>query len=154
MKLLKKERALKQESLGLEESRIKNIFPNLKHRFLKLGKEIHYSGIYTNFWLWNIIFANLAISLILFTLINRNYHLLPDKIGLNIDTLKGYDYIISKEVIYPPILIHIIISALTIIFVFRQGKKSNHLLIILLLNIFVLAFFEIKGITFLIDYFK
>jgi hypothetical protein len=154
MKLLKREKGVREESLGLEENRIKNLIPTLKHNVLKFGREIHYSGVYTNLWLWNVIFSNAAISTILYVIVHKNYNLIPSKIGLNLDTVKGYDYIVSKQILYAPIAVHIVISILTFIFVFRQGKKSNHLLILLLLNVFVLSFFEVKGVSYLVEYFK
>ncbi len=149
-----KKNKTEQTSLGFEEeSRFKTLKSSLLRKFKRLNKEAKYSGIYNNFWLWNVVFLNLAIAFILGILIFTNYSRLPQAVGITLDNIRRYDSIIDKEFLYGIVIFHVLVAFITLLFGIKAQKKLNHLIIAAFFNFAVLGFYEFFAIRDLIYYF-
>lgn len=149
-----KSEAYKQVPLGLDgDSKIKTIEAKFKSSLKKSLKKIRYSGIYSNFWLWNVIFLNLSIAIIFLSLILKYYTKLPEEIGITTGNITRYDTIIDKQLLYFPIFLHILIAVITLIFGIKTQKKLNNIFVIAFFNLFVLSIFEFLGMKNVIGYF-
>jgi hypothetical protein len=150
----KKKSPNQETPLGFEEeSKIKQLISGFKRKFKRLNKEAKYSGVYNNFWLWNTIFLNLAIAIILWAVIRTSYDALPQNIGVNIDNIRRYETVIDKSYIFSIVIVHVVFAFLFFAFGLKAQKRLNHLIIAAFFNFLVLGVFEFIGLRGYISYF-
>lgn len=154
LKLKVKKEEYKELPLGLEEKKdYFSLLKSFRKKFIYLNKEVKYSGIYKNFWLWNIVFLNFLSALIFAYLIHKNFSLLPEKVGLNLYGTEDFDTVFKKNSLYAISFIHVFIALITFAFSVKAQKRLNHLFIISFLNYLAISFFEFYALRNVINYF-
>ena len=137
-----------------EESKIKQFTSLIRTRFKRINKEAKYSGVYNNFWLWNTIFLNLSLAIILGVYIKSKFGLLPELIGLNIDNVRRFDTVVSKSYLYSIVVAHLVFAVVFFGFGLKAEKRLNHLIIAAFFNFLALGLFEFLGLRSYINYFS
>lgn len=142
-------------SLGFEEeNKLKVFLGKIKRNILRLGKETRFSGVFSNIWVWNLVFLHLTLSVVLLVLILKFYNSLPTYIGINIDDIEKLDTLINKQYLYIIVIFHIVLAVTPFLFGLKSGKKLTHLLVISFIYFCVLGVFEFIGLRNLLIYFN
>lgn len=151
---LKKEDKVEEMPLGFEEeSQVGLKLSKLKKNIFKVEKEILFSGILKNFWLWNIVFLHICLAVILLFLLHKYYSVLPNEIGINLDNSQRLDTLVNKSVLKYFVFIHLAIPVFTIAFAIKNQKRLNPLFVLAFLNYLVLGIIEFLALKDPILYF-
>jgi hypothetical protein len=145
---------VKQMPLGLEEdSKLEVGLSRFKQRFFKAEKELKFSGVFNNFWLWNIVFMHFGTACILLFIYQKYASKLPPQVGINLDNNPTLDMLIDKSSLIYFILIHLFIPLISVFFVIRARRRLDHLLALSYFNYLILLIVEFMAFKGLIFYF-
>jgi hypothetical protein len=132
-----------------EETFIKKTLRKSKSWIQATAKNIRVSGIYTNVWIWTANSVLLSTSIIYYITIREFIGKIPSNIGLSIDGMGGYNYIVSKDILYLFPLLNLIIIPVILILGYKFSTKLNHILLVLIFVVLMylpVQFFALRNI--------